>query len=67
MKERRLAKEDALLVLGTDGLYDVLSNEQVCQVALSKADPSDSAKLLVGRAYDLGSQDNITAIVVKLN
>ena len=66
VKERALGKDDALVVLGTDGLYDVFSNEQVCKIALSKSDPTESAKELVAKAFDHGSQDNITAIVVKL-
>jgi serine/threonine protein phosphatase PrpC len=32
---RGLASDDALVVLGTDGLYDVLSNAEVCRLALS--------------------------------
>lgn len=52
---------DTLLVLGSDGVWDVLSNEDACREA-----KRGGAKQVVGAAFALGSADNISAIVVEL-
>lgn len=51
----------------TDGLFDALSNQQVVDTAKKGSDPDAAAKMLVQRAYQEGSCDNITCIVVALN
>ncbi len=51
---------DELLILATDGLWDVLSNEEACRVA------RQGAAAVVDYAYKKGSTDNITAVVVTL-
>lgn len=56
------------VILASDGLWDVLSNEYA--VAYIRAHLSDSdhgAKSLVQHAYNLGSQDNITAAVINFD
>lgn len=65
--ERRLTDDDLLLVLGTDGLWDVLSNERACAIALRHSEPADAARVLVETALEVGSSDNVTALVVQLN
>ncbi|KAL2553818.1 protein phosphatase 2C 77-like [Forsythia ovata] len=81
------AKEDDCLVLATDGLWDVMTNEEVCDFArrrillwhkkngptLSKErgeeiDPAaqDAADYLSKLAFQRGSKDNISVIVVDL-
>lgn len=53
------------MVLATDGVWDVFSNEEVVEfVAQSLDKPLHGAKELVQAAYNRGSSDNITAIVV---
>eukprot|EP00123_Amoebidium_parasiticum_P007232 comp17977_c0_seq1/m.18360 comp17977_c0_seq1/g.18360 ORF comp17977_c0_seq1/g.18360 comp17977_c0_seq1/m.18360 type:complete len:346 (-) comp17977_c0_seq1:189-1226(-) len=61
-----LTNEDVFLVLATDGVYDVLSNEQVCAVANTCQDPTEASQELVSLSSQLGSSDNATAIVVRL-
>ena len=68
---------DAALVLACDGLWDVLSNEQVADVVLAAMHPlpgreeaheaaQRASAALVRQAILSGSTDNVTAIVVDL-
>lgn len=57
--------EDGVLVLASDGLWDVLSNEDVGQMLMSTRIITDkTAQLLVEKAAERGSLDDITAIVI---
>ena len=54
-------------VLACDGIWDVMTNERVVQVAAKAIkDKKDAAKEIVRTAYLLGSTDNMTAVVVHL-
>ncbi|KAM7490578.1 hypothetical protein LguiA_033499 [Lonicera macranthoides] len=81
-------KEDDCLILASDGLWDVMSNEEVCEMARkrillwhkkngglalpvdrgSTIDPAAqaAAECLSNRAFQKGSKDNMTVIVVDL-
>ncbi|OQS03966.1 GlcNac transferase, partial [Thraustotheca clavata] len=63
-----LQENDAFIVIATDGLWDVFSNEAVgCFVKAYLGMPLDSLALkLTKMAVELGSTDNITAIVVNV-
>lgn len=52
------------LILACDGLWDVLSNEQVVEYVRAASSPQQAAITLRDMAYQLGSQDNISVIVV---
>lgn len=74
--------EDELLILASDGLWDVVSNETSCRVASrylnrqpatkasekKRREPSaaQAAALLAELAYSRGSRDNISVVVVRL-
>ncbi|KAJ3680900.1 hypothetical protein LUZ60_015389 [Juncus effusus] len=47
---RRLSEKDEFLVLATDGIWDVLSNDEVIKIVSSTKKRSDSAKKLVDHA-----------------
>jgi serine/threonine protein phosphatase PrpC len=51
------------LILASDGLWDVLSNEQAVAIALQHSNAETAAKALVIAAFRAGSVDNITAVV----
>jgi len=56
-----------IIVLACDGLWDVLTNEQVAVfVTNNTSSPKFMANKLVTIAYDSWSGDNITAIVVRV-
>ena len=52
-----------IVLLCTDGLYTVVSDEDICRI-LTEETSQDKAALLVKAALDAGSRDNITAVVV---
>eukprot|EP00004_Rigifila_ramosa_P026582 TRINITY_DN8348_c0_g1_i1.p1 TRINITY_DN8348_c0_g1~~TRINITY_DN8348_c0_g1_i1.p1 ORF type:complete len:316 (+),score=52.97 TRINITY_DN8348_c0_g1_i1:3-950(+) len=53
-------------IIATDGLWDVLSNDEAIEVVrkVGYSDASVAAEKLVHAAYALGSTDNITAVVI---
>ncbi|KAK1320629.1 putative protein phosphatase 2C 8 [Acorus calamus] len=66
---------DEFLVLASDGLWDVMSNEDACAVtkrclarhtAINGAASTEAAAVLVELAMSRGSKDNISVIVVEL-
>jgi serine/threonine protein phosphatase PrpC len=67
VQERQIdPAQDELLILATDGLWDVLSNEDACKVALAEDSALAAARQLVDHAFKKGSSDNITALVIRL-
>lgn len=63
----QLHSSDQFLVLGTDGLWDVISDQEaVGLVQDTVKDPALCAKRLVQEALARGSKDNVTAVVVFL-
>ena len=58
--------DDIFLVLATDGLWDVVSNDQAGQLLVGVKDPSRAARILVRHAINRGTADNITVLVVDI-
>ena len=71
--------DDRILILASDGVWDVLSNEEVCRIALAelerdlteedgnaKSSLNNVATLLADTALKRGSRDNVTVLVVDL-
>ncbi|CAN1267674.1 Probable protein phosphatase 2C 76 [Linum perenne] len=67
IQDLKLDDEFELLVLASDGLWDVISNEDAISLARTEEDPEASAKKLVETAFTRGSADNITCIVVRFH
>jgi serine/threonine protein phosphatase PrpC len=62
----KINKNDKFMVIGCDGLYDVLKNEDIVKFILdlqSKNFNGNYAKEIATYALNKGSQDNISAIV----
>jgi len=58
--------KDRFVILGCDGIWDVLSNDAaVAIVANAHNKKIDAAKALVRQALHAGSSDNMTVVVVK--
>jgi serine/threonine protein phosphatase PrpC len=55
---------DKCMIIATDGLWDVMNNEQALSLAMEYGKPTAAAQALVDRALFWGSLDNITAVVV---
>jgi serine/threonine protein phosphatase PrpC len=62
--ERPVREEDEFLILACDGLWDVVSNEEAVRIAAEQKNPIEAAVKLRDYAFSLGSNDNITVIVV---
>ena len=64
--EKEISNDDIYLVLASDGLWDVMSNEDVAKYLMNVTCFTDIAKELCYEATILGSSDNITVLVVDL-
>ena len=58
--------EDWFVVVACDGLWDVLTNAEVFEIAQQCGTSSEAALRLRDAAYAIGSTDNITVIVAHL-
>jgi protein phosphatase 1L len=65
-----LTGDDLYLILASDGLWDVFTNERVAEIVREESAGGISSekisRILASKAIDAGSTDNITVIVVKL-
>jgi len=64
--EGYLGKENDYAVLACDGVWDVLTPEDVMEEVRRLEDPQKGADRLAKKALDQGSTDNITVIVIDL-
>jgi PPM family protein phosphatase len=60
-----LESGDVLLVC-SDGLTDMLDDQQIAAVLTAGTSPEQTCELLVAEANRLGGRDNITCIVARL-
>jgi len=66
-----LIPEDWAIVIGSDGIFDALTDQGVADVlwkamAVNGRDPVAAAKEVVQAAFQGGSKDNLTAVVMRL-
>jgi len=62
-----LRPDDNVLVMASDGVWDVLTPERVCFFLRNTAKAPDMiAKRLISEALDAGTDDNVTVTVVFL-
>ncbi|KAK6907993.1 hypothetical protein I203_101994 [Kwoniella mangroviensis CBS 8507] len=59
--------EHSYLILLTDGLTSLLSDQELVDLIRHSFDPTRAAKTIVHFAEDLGASDNCTAVVVPLH
>jgi len=59
-----LLPEDQFMVFATDGLWDVLNEDDVVGFVLKCEDKMKASEQLVNQAIELGAKDNICALVV---
>ncbi|KAL5546796.1 hypothetical protein UlMin_006483 [Ulmus minor] len=65
--ETILSAQDEYLVMASDGLWDVVSNEEVIRIIRDTVkEPGMCSKRLATEAAERGSKDNITVIVIFL-
>lgn len=56
----------AYIILVTDGITSLISDQEIIDLARRSLDPSRAAKTIVHFAEDLGASDNCTCVVVPL-
>eukprot|EP00931_Biecheleriopsis_adriatica_P071426 TRINITY_DN45302_c0_g1_i1.p1 TRINITY_DN45302_c0_g1~~TRINITY_DN45302_c0_g1_i1.p1 ORF type:complete len:462 (-),score=105.49 TRINITY_DN45302_c0_g1_i1:38-1423(-) len=56
--------EDRFLILACDGVWDVLEDDQAVAVCQEHKTADLAAQALVKRSFEIGSDDNLTAVVV---
>jgi len=62
-----LKEDDRFLILACDGLWDVMSNTKAVEIVDKYRDPVRAAAALRDYAFLLGSTDNISVIVYRLD
>ncbi|XP_022750354.1 LOW QUALITY PROTEIN: uncharacterized protein LOC111299433 [Durio zibethinus] len=65
IQEEKIDSSLEFLILASDGLWDVVSNEEAVSMIKPIQDPEQAAKRLMKEAYQRGSADNITCVVVR--
>ena len=53
-----------MLLLCSDGLSNVLEDEELLEVALHGGTPEESCQRLIGLALERGATDNVTAVLL---
>jgi serine/threonine protein phosphatase PrpC len=56
-----------VFLLSTDGVHDVLPDAAVARIVAEAASPDDAARRLCEAAQDAGSDDNLTAQVIRVD
>jgi protein phosphatase PTC6 len=59
-------KDWAFLVMITDGISSILSDQEIVDVARPEKSPEKAAHEIVSFAEELGAEDNCTALVLPL-
>ncbi|XP_022723790.1 probable protein phosphatase 2C 76 isoform X2 [Durio zibethinus] len=67
IQDKEIDEEFELLVLASDGLWDVVPNEDAVSLARAEEEPETAARKLTETAFTRGSADNITCIVVRFH
>eukprot|EP00163_Fabomonas_tropica_P005263 TRINITY_DN14766_c0_g1_i2.p2 TRINITY_DN14766_c0_g1~~TRINITY_DN14766_c0_g1_i2.p2 ORF type:complete len:204 (-),score=32.63 TRINITY_DN14766_c0_g1_i2:936-1547(-) len=58
--------DEHILILGCDGLWDVMTDEEAIGYVKTLSTAQEMADVLLYKALDLGSTDNISVVVVKV-
>ncbi|GLT85198.1 hypothetical protein SLE2022_033940 [Rubroshorea leprosula] len=65
IQEEKIDSSLEFLILASDGLWDVVTNEEAVAMIKAMEDPEEAARRLMQEAYQRGSADNITTVVVR--
>ncbi|GAA0143184.1 protein phosphatase [Lithospermum erythrorhizon] len=65
IQEEKVDDSLEFLILASDGLWDVVTNDEAVSMVTPIQDSEDAAKRLLQEAYQRGSADNITVVVVR--
>jgi protein phosphatase len=63
--EQHLSTGDKVL-LCSDGLWDMLSDEEIHSIVMEGGSPEEVCKRLIDKANEAGGEDNITVVMVQV-
>lgn len=58
--------DDSFVIIASDGLWDVVDNDEAAKICADIKDAQDAADVLASEAYHRGSSDNICVLVIDL-
>jgi leucine-rich repeat protein SHOC2 len=61
-----LTTDDKFIIIACDGVWDEVDDELACKIVSTQSDPFKASAKLRDYAYLLGSDDNISALLIKL-
>ena len=64
---KNIDEEDIFIVIASDGVWDVVEENEIFQMSKEKISSSDFSKKIVNLAKERDTHDNISCIVIKLN
>ncbi|XP_020226408.1 probable protein phosphatase 2C 76 [Cajanus cajan] len=67
IQDQKIDEQIELLILASDGLWDVVQNDDAVSLARAEEEPEAAARKLTEAAFSRGSADNITCIVVRFH
>lgn len=67
IRTEAITPEDEFVIFASDGLWDVMSNQESINVVRDIADAQKAARRLADEAYSRGSNDNISCIIVRFH
>jgi len=67
IQEENITEDVEFLLLASDGLWDVVSNQDAVTMVKDVQDAEEAAKRLTDEAYKKGSADNITCVVIRFH
>lgn len=65
-REETLTEEDTHLILACDGIWDVISDQESCDIVAEHEACSEASRALMITSLKKGSTDNISVMVIKL-
>ncbi|KAH0792522.1 protein phosphatase 2C [Histomonas meleagridis] len=65
-RQVEITGDDAFMIMACDGVWDVMSDQEACDIVAAEIDPMTAAKSLRDAAFEMNSLDNISVIVVFL-
>ena len=67
IRVEELTPKDEFIILASDGLWDVLTDQRAVDIVRKCSNVEEASKKLVETALALGTMDNTTVIVIKLD
>ena len=64
---KNVEKEDLFVVIASDGVWDVVEEDEIFKMAQENISSNDFSKKIINLAKERDTHDNISCIVIKLN